>query len=295
MGVGLVLESIDLIRKFTDMPSAGAKYTDADILELMGVAFEVILADLNTIDDHPVVGRMNLSIVPATVIYRLPPQVGEVFRVAKLSTVTNLPEYEIWPSSHFDFGGSGFILEGEVLRLPKDWNETVTLQLMFTPSGETYPHRSSITYTGDGTTLVLDTTPDYGTYDTRDNAFVGYLCRIISSGAGGVQQRVIVSQSSNTVTLDQAFSPTPTGTTVYEVVPAYGNLLKHVVCLRAAINIAHNENMGKKAQALERQLLSLQRALRLRISKKQARFPHYALGDTPDNLNRLGDVAYILW
>ena len=87
-------------------------------------------------------------------------------------------------------------------------------------------------------------------------------------------------------TLDVDWDSTPTGTVVYEVLPQYSLLLKHLACLAAALDILSIEASSKRIATLEKRFVVKQRAIRMAMQKKQSRFPSHAEGDTVDNYNR---------
>lgn len=290
-GSGFISDCIGLVRRAVDEPSTAPKYTNADILEFVQGAFDVILADININTDHPILVRQNISIEDGKQTYTLPPSVAQLWRVAKINTNSGMVEWEIWPGSEFSFHGRGFTLEGNTLRLVSDWNTADTLQLLYLPNSEVYFHKAEVdndvTDITD-TTLKFPTTMLDGTLDTRKNAYGGYMIRILESDQERVEERIITAWDNVTriATIDEAWDTTPTGDVVYEVVPQYSRLLKHVVCLRAAMDLLAQEGNAKRMSTLSQPLQVKTAALRRYLSSKNSRFPHKMDGDTSDNLNR---------
>lgn len=292
-GSGFLSDVVTLVRQMTDEPSASPKYTDADVVEYLHAGFEVILADLSINSDHPILVRFDISVVDGKQSYTLPPHCAQVWQVAKILAATNTPEWEVWPGSNFNFTGYGFSIEGNTLRLLRDWNDSETLQITMIPNGEVAIHKGTAS-TFTSTTVTLDTTPTDGSLDTRVNAYAGYMIRILSADQTVVEERIISAydNTTNIATVSDAFVTSYTGTIVYEVLPQYSRLLKHIVALRTAIDLLSHETSAKKMQTLERNYQVKLSALRRLISSKNVRFPGHADGDTADNLNRGGGLLF---
>lgn len=288
-GSGFLSDCVSLIRKAVDEPSANPKYTDSDIVELLQVAIDQVLTDIAVATDHPIIVRHSITLVDGVQDYILPPQVGELLRIAKLNTTTGLPEYEEYPGSHHDPSGCGWKIEGNTLRLLRDFNSTNTLELMYTPNAEPLIHKGTAEAEA-ATTITLMAVPTDGTLGTRPNEYVGMTLRILSSTEKIKEERVITAYDVETriATVHKAWDTTPTGTVLYEVVPVFGRLVKHVCALRAAIDLLANEGNSQRMATLERNYLLKMSAMRRAISKKEGRFPHHFDGDTWDNTNRLG-------
>jgi len=288
-GSGFLSDCVSLIRKATDEPSTQPKYTDADIVEYIHAAFDTEIADINIITDNAIKARMDINVVDGQQYYCLPPNCASVYKLAKIVTATNTPQWEVYPGSEWNFSGHGFSLEGNNIRLLRDWNESLTLQVTYVVNGETAIHKA----TADAATASTITFPSSvtdGTLDTRKNAYAGYIVRILESDQGRVEERIITDYNNETgvATISENWDTTPTGTIVYEVLPQYSRLLKHVVCLRVSMDILGQEGLGQKLQIQERIYAAKKSALRRFLNSKQGRFPHHMEGDTADNLNRGG-------
>lgn len=283
-GSGFLSDCVSMVRKAIDEPSLSPKYTDTDIVGYIQDAFGVQIADINATTDHPVLVRIDVNIVPGTLTYLLPPSIGEVWSVRKMNTTTGVPEYEVWPGNEFSFTGAGFTLEGNILRLLSDWNQTITLQVLGIPNGDPFIHKATAT-AATSTTITMPASVTDGTKDTRERAYVGYFVRILSDANGYVQERYVSEHINTTgvLTITPAFSPTPSGTVVYEIIPQYSRLLKSVVCSRAALEILENEGNQKRIATVTAQLQKKQRALRMLLSRRNARFPTRLSGDGVDN------------
>lgn len=288
-GSGFLSDCVSLIRKSVDEPSTTPKYTDSDMVELIQGAFDVIIQDISINTDHPMLARMEISVVDGQQEYVLPSHCAGVWRLAKINAVTNVPIWEVWPKGQLSFRGSGFSLEGNVLRLNMDWNQSETLEILYEPNGETTIHKGTAGAI-DASTVTFATSPTDGTLDTRESCYVGYMIRILSSDEAIVEERMITAYDNNTgiATVNVDFTETHTGTVVYEVLPQYSRLLKHAVCLRASLDLLANEGNAQKINTLERAYKVKLSALRRAVTRKQARFTAWMDGDTSDNTNRGG-------
>lgn len=294
-GSGFISDAIGCVRRAVDEPSTSPKYTNADILEFLSGAYDVVIADININTDHPILVRMNLSITANKQTYNLPPHVAQVLRIAKVNSTTGIPEWEIWPGSEFSFHQHGFAIEGNTIRLIANWNESETLQLLFIPNSETFMHKGTIASASvaadvTATTIKFAAVPTDGTLDTRPNCYAGYMVKLLSSSTGRVEERIITAydQATRIATINEAWDSTPAAGTdvVYEVVPQFSRLIRQAVCLRAALDILGQEGNSKRMQTLTPIFQTKISAIRRFLSTKSARFPHSADGDTVDNSAR---------
>jgi hypothetical protein len=258
----------------------------------MQAAFDVVLADINQSTDHPILVRHDITLVSGTLIYPLPPTVAQVWRVAKVNSTTHLVDWEVWPGTEFSGHGQGFSLEGNNLRLLSDWKSTDTIQILYVPNSDITFHKGTIA-TGDvnadvtTTTIKFAATPTDGTLDTKKNAYAGYNVRILTSNTGLLEERLCTAydRSSRIATIDSAWDTEPANGTAltYEVVPQYTRLMKHVICLRAAIDILAQEGNTKRMQTLNTALQVKTTAMRRYLATKNSRFPHSANSNTMDH------------
>ncbi|KKM83707.1 hypothetical protein LCGC14_1306610 [marine sediment metagenome] len=288
-GSGFLSDVVSLVRKATDEPSQSPKYTDGDIVEYIQAGMDAVMTDIAINTDHPIVVRYSITLVDGTQYYVLPPNVAELIRVAKINSTTGLPEYEAWPGSYMNPGGAGWKLEGNVLRLLRDWNSTDTLELMYYPNSEPAMHKATASSVAAGTITFPSSVTD-GTLGTRPNEYVGMLCRILSSDTNLQEERLITGYvvSTRVATLAKDWDTTPIGTIVYEVVPIFSRTIKHVVALRTAIDILSNEGNSQRMATLNQNYAIKLSAMRRQLSKMEGRFPHHFDGDTWDNTNRGG-------
>lgn len=147
-GSGFLSDCVSWVRKHTDEPNTTPKYTDGDIVDIVSGAFDVVIADININTDHPILVRTNISIADGQQYYRMPPNVAELWRIAKIVDGTGTMRWNMHPGNYWNFTGYGFKLEGNSIRLLRDWNETETLELLYVPNGEVYMHKATGVPTG---------------------------------------------------------------------------------------------------------------------------------------------------
>jgi hypothetical protein len=193
-GSGFLSGAVSLVRQLTDEPSTGPKYTDTDIVEFLQAAFDTILADINVNTDHPLMVRHDITLVPGTLEYLLPPQVGEVWRVARIVDNGYVPLYEVYPDSHLSSHQSGFVIEGNVFRLLNDWQSTDTLQILFVPLGEPWMHY--------GDAAGFDTSLINSSYKWTDSVAVPneYHVELAAGGDPSVSQPTTVYLAASAMT-----------------------------------------------------------------------------------------------
>lgn len=271
-GTGFLSSSVSMVRQVIEEPSVNVKYSDADILRYFKGSMGSVLTDVNANTDHPVLVRWSFPIVVDKQSYTLPPHCQKLYRIAKVSSIDGMIEWEILPGSKWDWGSYGFQIEGNTIRLLAKWKTAYTLQVDFVPNSETYSHLgTTATYTP--TTVTLDSTPVDGSLDTRPDAYAGYLFRVLSSTDSEsvyTQERRIISYNNQTrvATLDETLSPTLVGTVTYEVVPAYSTLLQDVVCFHTAMTLLGIEGAQKKYALVKDIYNERKRALRQQLRKE---------------------------
>ena len=289
-GSGFLSDCVTLVRQMTDEPSLLPKYTDADVVELVTSAMTVVMSEVHNNSDHNIINRFDIQLVPGQLSYIMPPNVGEVWAVRKMSLTTPIiPIYEVWTDNHWSSHQSGFVIEYNEFRLLTDWRSSDVLEMLYVPNGESFMHKATATSVG-ANTIIFPASVTDGTLDTRANAYAGYLVRILSDTTGYVQEKVIDTYDHVTrkATLTTDWNPLPTGTIVYEVLPTFSNIIKHCVCLQAAMDVLSNEGREKRLKTITGRYLVKIRALRQMITKKSSRFPSHGIGDTSDN-DRRGD------
>jgi len=271
---------LNLIRRYTDEPSIGSKYSDEELIEQIEAATQTVLAELHTSEDAPIVVRHAISVNEGAVSYLLPPNVEAILRIAKLNETTGLPDYMVEPTSIWSWNGPGLRLEGRTLRFdPVFSGATDTLEIMYVPNGDIRLHYGTGT-SPTATTLTLAASPTLGTLDTRENCYVGCVLRVVSDTNGYIQERTITAYDRTTrvATVFPAFDPTPSGTITYEVAPTYGRFVEQLISFYVAHQLRAVAGDLKKAAALQDQYVKARRILRMQLNRVQGivsdRFEH---------------------
>ena len=288
-GSGFLSDVVSLVRKATDEPNNSPKYTDGDIVELIQAGMDAVITDIQAQTDHPLVVRYNITLVSGTQFYVLPPSVATLIRVAKINTSSGIPEYESWPGSYMNPAGHGWKIEGNVIRFLRDWQSTDTLELMYHPNAEPLMHKATAT-SATSTGLVFPASVTDGTLGTRPNEYVGMLARLITNDSGLQEERLITAYdvATRAATIAHAWDTTPSGTIVYEVVPIFSRLIKHVIALRTAIDLLSQEGNSQRMATLNQNYQIKLSAMRRALASMEGRFPHHFDGDTWDNTSRGG-------
>jgi hypothetical protein len=288
-GVGFLSECVSLIRKATDEPDTGPKYPDADLIEYIHSAFDQVLASINVETDHPILVRYDVSVVQGTQEYLLPCNVAEIWRIAKIDSTTGIPTHEVWPTNEYTFRGDGFTVEGNVLRFHHLNRTAETLEVLYIAAGDVSIHTATAE-AGASDSITFAASPTDGTLDIRPHAYAGYMIRTLS-GTGAGQERIASAYDIATrkATPRPDWTTAPDNTTVYEVLPQYSRLIKHVVACYASLDVLSNEAKSTRRAEIERQLLRKMSALKMTLSKKVRRFGGQGPGmDTYDNTETWG-------
>ncbi|KKL78215.1 hypothetical protein LCGC14_2027080, partial [marine sediment metagenome] len=210
-GSGFLSDCITLIRQLVDEPSLLPKYTDGDLVERLTSAMTVIMSEIHNNSDHNIICRFDIQLVSGVQSYILPPNVGEIWAVRKMTTTTPvIPVYEIWGDNHWSSHQSGFVIEHNEFRLLTDWRSTDTLELLYVPNGESQMHKATATSVS-ANSIIFPASVTDGTLDTRQNSYAGYLVRILSDTTGYVQERIIDTYNNVTrkAVLNTDWDPTP--------------------------------------------------------------------------------------
>ena len=283
-GVGFLSECVSLIRKATDEPDTGPKYPDADLIEYIHSAFAQVLASINVETDHPILVRYDVPVVQGTQEYLLPCNMAEIWRIAKIDSTTGIPTYEVWPTNPYTFRGDGFTVEGNILRFQHLNLTAETLEVLYIASGDVSIHTATAS-AGAASTITFPASPTDGSLDIKLHAYAGYMVRLLSATGAG-QERVISAYDAATrvATVRPDWATAPDNTTVYEVLPQYSRLIKHVVANYATLDVLSNEAKSTRRAEIERQLQRKMSALKMMLAKKVHRFGTQGPGmDTYDN------------
>lgn len=276
-GVGFLSSTVSLIRSWIDEPDVD-RFTDAAMLANILRAYADVLEDVNRVSTDVVRSRVDIAVVANQREYVLPPTVGRIVEFARVDTYGNIIE-EAVPRGYLSGYGPNWTIEGPILRFDPVWQVGQTLRLTHIPNGEVAAFEGTVAAGGGAngaitaSTLTPPSTLTAGTLDRRANAYVGYVLRVLSENGGTAQDRVVTAQDSTTpsqpvFTVKPDFSPTPTVSVVFELVPSHAYRFQHLVALKVARLIAGVIGDRLRYQTLAAEYTDAMRHLML--SKAQA-------------------------
>ena len=278
---GFVTRTISWARKFTDKPEASDKYTDSNIIDLMGVCYAQILGEINRNAPWPVTARFDITIsgYGDDQYYSLPIGMGKILRISILNDDGDQELYNIEARGRLHPYGPGFSVEGNTLFVKADaFSDDDIIRFEYAPSGIAKLHEGTFAetvYDATALTVTLSATPTKGDLDIRSNAYAGCMLRVLGSddgGGGGItnvgQERIITAHAAATgvVTLSHALSPAPaTGDTMtYEIAPSgLNDGLDMVIAVRVAMYILGAEGSPARYRSMVDLYRQLVRDVRL--------------------------------
>ena len=253
-GVGWLQRVESKAKNWADVPAASLKFTDPVMLNMIEESMRELFTDIMISSEGQVVVRHNITVVEDQTDYVLPPNVGQIYGWAKINEDYRFTEYEIKPSTHWDPTYTGFLVEGNLLRMLRvnNWLEGETLELWYVPNGDLKAHEDTITvpatpadmFPADGLSVIVPTAEvvTAGEMDLRQNAYAGCIFRVLGvvdtndaiiPQHNMIQDRIITSSTIDTtaggtagdvtMTLARPLNPL-VGTTegdniTYEIVP----------------------------------------------------------------------------
>jgi hypothetical protein len=289
---------LERVRGYLDEPSS--KYSnDFIVRHVIMPEFVNCVSRLSLTFDNPVVVRTALSIVKDTEHYQLPPNVGELMRVAEYDANKRMIS-EIIPRSEYNPHGPNWQIEGNMITFRPLPEYDRSMEIVYIPNGDFHPH-----YSVDGGTMVdastvnLESTgtPDLGSLDRRPNSYVGATLRILAqAGHTVVQERIIDTHTvSNNGLTDQVKVSVPftapynssLSSLRYEIVPMGLQSLIQCVAASSAMNLGVMKNVSaKQMQFLTQEYRKAIKTAGDNLSHMQMRKPKSFIKDTVDNDDR---------
>lgn len=317
-GVGWLSDLTDKIRRWSDEPITSSKYKPSVMVPMIEEGIRKLFTEQLLVGDRPLLCRYNVTILEDVQDYVLPPNVSQIWQVAKIDEDTGRITAEVMPVSHWN-PAAGFVIEGNILRLTEKnlWATDDVYEVLYLPNGDIKPYKCVLTLSGtptneistDGKTVTLtaaqiSSTVD-GTRDKRLNGYGGYLLRVlrITASAGGApatasddveQTRGVASSTINAsgdlvLTLRSALSielpATATELVTLELVPSYDKLFEDVLALQVARSMLVSDGNEKRWKLLTAEYTEKCRAFRLQIVKSQMRTSSYMQSQDYDNLD----------
>lgn len=279
---------LERIRGYLDDPDFDAKYNnDFLIRHIISPTMVDVLSRINMNLDNPVVMRLDIEVDKNTEYYQLPPSIGEVWRVCRRDTNGDIIE-DFKPRNEFHPSGPGWALEGNTLRF-EDEMPADTWTIYYVPSGDIMPHYSTDggTMRGDRKTFVMDTTPNLGELDRRENSYAGQILRVIPA-TGMIEERVIASHDvdlSEVTTRTEFSTPLTTGVR-YEIAPIRMQSLYEAISAGSALKLgAYRKITGNHYQMVLQQYRSAIKTATDNVANMQMRTGKSFMKKTVDNPN----------
>jgi len=300
---------LERLRAYLDEPALDAKYSNNFMVDhLISPSMVEVLSRLSMTYDNPVLLRHELSTVKDQQYYQLPPNVGEIMRVAEVNSQGRVTK-EALPRSLYSPRGFGWSIEGNLISFMPYPTTAETFDIFYIPNGDfrvCYMDGSTTAKGGrlDGTrktlTIATSTTPapTLGALDLRENSYAGGILRLWNDANTVVEERVISSYdvkvgggSEKTITVRSAFtSDIEAGGTDdlrFELIPSGFQSLWQAVTASAAIKLGTMRSISQKQmQYLILQYKSAIKTIGDNLSYMQNRIPKHFDKQTVDN--RLG-------
>lgn len=281
MATGWIERTLGHVKLLTEQVDTSLRWTPDQIFTVaLYPAYAAALTELLAVSQNEPILRLPVTLVTGQKRYLLPPCVGTVREFVRMDTVyTGVPAAEIYPSQAplLTTRRVGWGIEGNALVLnanPEDIGEAGQgWEIHAVPSGEFSFHSGVTSTSPTSTTFTFVSAPQYGDFDTRQNAYAGCLLRIYQDSAGYVQERFITAYNHQTMvaTIGDAFSPTPSGTIQYEVLPPiWGPLMFNAVSQLAAAHIVRGAK-PEVADGYERKARECIRLVLKHYSRQQGR------------------------
>jgi hypothetical protein len=247
---------VERTRQYIDNPDFDAKYDDDYLVRhLMSPATIDVVSRVNMMSDTPVLVRHSVSLVRDQEFYLLPPNVGQVYRMAVLDDNGRVTK-EWRPRGEFNPRGPGWKIEGNTLVVRPFPGLGEDVDIWYVPTGEMNAHLSvanvGILVEVDGEVVQLElANPEasptsevaLGGLDRRPNAYAGMMVRVL--GPAVHEERVIASHdveggTAGTVNVrvpfvaNPATEPEEDGVT-YEVLPVIAEPFIEAIAASAAM------------------------------------------------------------
>lgn len=312
---GVLAGAIRTIRRKVDEPDARAKYSDADILDMLNEAWQEVLPDLYGQAANPPLARYSVTLVSGQRYYNLPCTVGEIWSIAKRDS-NNRIEWELRPQSRLSPLGQSISFEGtQRFLVDPEMGSGETIEFLYIPSGDCFMAAgvtSPLLCTHNSTTrqstvglIGTDATVSLGSVDRRPNAYLGAVLNVWGSDGGNpsgysqfpVQTRIVkdYSVATGVLTVEPEFDVdlsaiTPTnGVLKWEIYPMEASVVWPVLTRHVARQILADECKEKRYKIMTAQYAEAKRACILRWNSLQTRTPR-TIGDTYENEDRLSFV-----
>jgi len=245
-----LLTVIERVRAYLDEATLDAKYTnDYLVRHVISPEMVSVMARLSNSFSNPIRLRHSVTLATDTEHYILPPNIGEIYRVAVMD-VNNRVTQEMMPNNEFHPRGPNWQIQGNMLSFRPLPTQGETVDIHYIPNGDFQPHYSTNGGALDSTKKIFTfaSTPTLGDRDTRENSYAGAMLRVWHDN-GLLEERVVESYNATTreATVRIAFSTSASDSTLkYEVAPAGMNSLYQAIACACAMNLGTARNITQK-------------------------------------------------
>jgi hypothetical protein len=244
------------VRHYLDDPDLDAKYDDNYLVRFfLSSAMNDVMSRVSMMSDTQILATFNLTVASGTQYYRLPPTVRQVLRVGVIDPNTGAYLEDFQPRNEFNVYGRGWALEGNLISFNPYPAEAKTYQILYIPSGDVAAHYENASHgvlNANGTFTVHNSGSIIGSYEKRDNAYVGCYIRIFGTD---ITDECIVSayDAATRVCTLRSAPANVAGSYSYEVVP----FLLEPMIDAVAISAAMRAGVGRKINNTQMQALML--------------------------------------
>lgn len=254
----MIASVFDMARAIVEEPIGESQYDDAFLArQVLPACWTKVWNACRLGAQNPALIKFTFTATAGVEEVRLPPCIGQIWRVGKFNSTTGELTDDWRPDGEFHPWGPGWSIQQNMLtfrpypvRTETDW------AIWFVPSADALLHRG--TGVAQSTTrlgVALDATPDIGLLDPRVNAYVGSVFRLINNTGVPVDERVIKTFTASTrvATWSLAFDSTnypASGASVnYEIAPLGYNAVWDALSYKIAMWIGTARNISEKRMA----------------------------------------------
>lgn len=268
-GKGYLKRVTDKIRLYIDDSGTSAKFSDAQLLDMIRRHWADVISDLNRVSAFKVRARIDIAVVADQRDYALPPTVGKFLSFEKLDA-NGYVEWEVEPNHPLSPSGPGFTIEGPLLRLDPVWKENHTMRMTYVPNAEAGSFEASATAGSTTSAVTAENVLDGGLRDTRPSSYLGYVLRILDANGNSREERLITGDTGTVFTPSPAFTVNPASQKI-EVIPNHAFRLEDIVALSVAEFCARITGDNGRGDGLNLERTKAMRGLRLDLSQGEQR------------------------
>lgn len=252
-----LLEIIDNARALLEQPVSEAQISNQLLIERRITAeWSKLWTAIRMSMQNPPLIRFTLSVTANTEHVLLPPNVGQIWRVGKISATSGELEDDWEPRGEFHPWGPGWSIQQNMLSFRPFPRLTETWVLWYIPSYDMKLHKGTGVVQGTArTSIALAATPTLGICDLRPNAYVGAVIRLVDNAGIPWDERVINTFDAATriATWQVPFAstnyPAAAANINYEIAPIGYQAIWDALSQRLAIWMGVTRNISEKRKA----------------------------------------------